>query len=151
MPLTPLNFPRIISNIGECHEVENPKLALTYYNEAMALAKRTGNQIAEASISDVIGHFHLRGKDLKSAETYLQSALQLGRSLGLRRVLRHAYAGLVDIRLQQGRGEEAVVFLRRSYAVRDSLLNTSKMRQIVELEAKHTLQLKETGNQNFGE
>ena len=138
-----INFPRIISNIAECHEAENPKLALTYYNKAIALAKLTGNQIAEASISDVIGHFHLRGKDLKSAETYLQSALQLGRSLGLRRVLRHAYAGLVDIRLEQGRGEEAVVFLRRSYAIRDSLLNTSKMRQIVELEAKHTLQLKE--------
>ncbi|HMG92290.1 MAG TPA: helix-turn-helix domain-containing protein [Chryseolinea sp.] len=138
-----LNFPRIISNIGECHVVENPKLALTYFNEAMALAKRTGNQIAEASISDIIGHFHLRGKNLNTAETYLQSALQLARSLGLRRVIRHAYAGLVDIRLLQGRGEEAVVYLKQSYAVRDSLLNTSKVRQIVELEAKHTLQLKE--------
>jgi AraC-like DNA-binding protein len=138
-----VNFPRIISNIGECYEVENPTLALTYYSKAMTLAKRTGNQIAEASISDVIGHFHLRGRDLKSAETFLQSALQLGRALGLRRVLRHAYAGLVDIRLQQGRGEEAVFYLRQSYAIRDSLLNTSKMRQIVELEAKHNLQLKE--------
>jgi AraC-like DNA-binding protein len=138
-----VNFPRIISNIGECHTVESPMLALTYFNEAMALAKKTGNKIAEASISGIIGHFYLREKDLKSAETYLQSALQLAQSLGLRRVIRHAYAGLVDIRLQQGRGDEAVVFLRRSYAVRDSLLNTSKMRQIVELEAKHTLQLKE--------
>jgi AraC-like DNA-binding protein len=138
-----VNFPRIISNIGECHTVESPMLALTYFNEAMALAKKTGNKIAEASISGIIGHFYLREEDLKSAETYLQSALQLAQSLGLRRVIRHAYAGLVDIRLQQGRGDEAVVFLRRSYAVRDSLLNTSKMRQIVELEAKHTLQLKE--------
>jgi AraC-like DNA-binding protein len=58
-------------------------------------------------------------------------------------VIRHAYAGLVNIRLEQGRGDEAVVYLRRYYAVRDSLLNTSKIRQIVELEAKHTLQLKE--------
>jgi AraC-like DNA-binding protein/tetratricopeptide (TPR) repeat protein len=138
-----VNFPRIISNIGECYAVENPKMALNYFSDALALAKKTGNQIAEASISDIIGHFHLRGKDLKTSETYLQSALQLARSLGLRRVIRHAYAGLVDIRLQQGRGEEAVVYLRQFYAVRDSLLNTSKMRQIVELEAKHTLQLKE--------
>ena len=138
-----VNFPRIISNIGECYEAENPKLALTYFTEAMALAKKTGNQIAEASISDIIGHFHLGKGDLKTAESYLQSALQLARSLGLRRVIRHAYAGLVDIRLEQGRGDEAVVYLRRYYAVRDSLLNTSKVRQIVELEAKHTLQLKE--------
>jgi AraC-like DNA-binding protein len=138
-----VNFPRIISNIGECYAVENRKMALTYFNQAMALAKKTGNQIAEASISGIIGNFHLKGNDLKTAESHLQSALLLARSLGLRRVIRHAYAGLVDIRLQQGRGEEAVVYLRQSYAVRDSLLNTSKMRQIVELEAKHTLQLKE--------
>ena len=107
------------------------------------MAKRTSNQIAEASISDVIGHFYLGQKDLVSAESYLQAALQLARSLGLRRVIRHAYAGLVDIRLEQGRGDEAIVYLRRYYAVRDSLLNTSKIRQIVELEAKHALQLKE--------
>jgi len=138
-----VNFPRIISNIGECYEAENPKLAHDYYNEALSMAKRTGNQIAEASISDVIGHFYLGEKDLFRAESYLQGALQLARSLGLRRVIRHAYAGLVNIRLEQGKGDEAVVYLRRYYAVRDSLLNTSKIRQIVELEAKHELQLKE--------
>lgn len=57
-----VNFPRIISNIGECYEAENPKLAGDYYSEALSMAKRTGNQIAEASISDVIGHFHLGEK-----------------------------------------------------------------------------------------
>jgi tetratricopeptide (TPR) repeat protein len=137
-----VNFPRIISNIGECYAVESPNRALTYFNGALALAKRTSNQIAEASISDVIGHFYLKRKELKNAESYLQSALELARTLGLRRVIRHAYAGLVDIRLLQGRGEDAVVYLRRYYAVRDSLLNTSKIRQIVELEAKHTLQIR---------
>lgn len=138
-----VNFPRILSNIGECYAVESPNTALTYFNGALALAKRTHNQIAEASISDVIGHFYLRHKELKNAESFLQSALELARTLGLRRVIRHAYAGLVDIRLQQGRGEEAVVYLKQFYAVRDSLLNTSKVRQVVELEAKHAIQLKE--------
>ena len=141
--IDPVHFPRIMSNIGECYAVENPKLALKYFDDALELAKRTGNQIAEASISDIIGHFYLRGQDLKEAEAYLQSSLKLARSLGLRRVLRHGYAGLVDIRLHQGRAEEAVGYLRQSYAVRDSLLNTSKVRQIVELEAKYNLQLKE--------
>lgn len=67
----------------------------------------------------------------------------MARNLGLRRVVRHAYAGLVDIRLKQGKGEEAVLYLRRYYEVRDSLLNTAKIRQIVELEARHELELKE--------
>lgn len=138
-----INFPRIISNIGECYAVENPELAFRYFNQALTLAKKTGNRIAEASITDIIGHAYLRKRDLKNAETHLNGALQLAQHLGLRRVIRHAYSGLVDIKLQQGKGDEAVVYLRKFYAVRDSLLNTSKIRQIVELESKHELQLKE--------
>jgi AraC-like DNA-binding protein len=139
----PINLPRIISNIGECYGSENPALAFRYFNQALDLARETGNKIAEASITSIIGHAYLDGKDVKNAEMNLQTALALARELGLRRVIRHAYAGLVDIRLMQGRGEEAVAYLRQYYAVRDSLLNTSKIRQIVELEAKHELQLRE--------
>ena len=141
--VAPINFPRIISNIGACYAEGNPALALTHFNRALALAKETNNQIAEASITDIIGHAYLKADDLKQAESYLQEALQLARSLGLRRVIRHAYEGLVEIKLKHGKGDEAVVYLQRYYDVRDSLLNTSKMRQIVELEAKHALQLKE--------
>lgn len=138
-----INFPRIISNIGEIYAPENAKLAMTYYQKALALAKKTGNRITEASITGIIGVAYLRAHDLKNAELTLQSALQLARELGLRRVIRQAYGGLVDVRLQQGKGDEAVVYLRKYYEVRDSLLSTAKVRQIVELEAKHDLQLKE--------
>jgi len=139
----PINLPRILSNIGEIYGRENPVLAFRYFTEALDLAKKTGNKIAEASITSIIGHSYLDGKDLKKAESNLQAALELARTLGLRRVMRHAYGGLVDIRLAQGKGDEAVVYLQRYYAVRDSLLNTSKVRQIVELEAKHELELRE--------
>jgi AraC-like DNA-binding protein len=47
------------------------------------------------------------------------------------------------LNLKQGRGDEAVQYQQKYYAVRDSLLNSSKIRQIVELEARHELQLKE--------
>ena len=139
----PINLPRIISNIGECYRDENLAVAFHHFNDALALAKQTGNKVAEASITSIIGHAYIRKKDLSNAETNLQSALDLASKLGLRRVVRHAYSGLVDIKLAQGKGNEAVVYLRRYYAVRDSLLNTAKIRQIVELEAKHTLELSE--------
>jgi len=142
-PVDPINLPRIISNIGECYAIDNPALAFRYFNQALDLAKETDNKIAEASITSIVGHAYLREKNLRSAETSLQAALDLARDLGLRRVMRHAYGGMVDIRLMQGKGNEAVVYLQRYYAVRDSLLNTSKIRQIVELETRHELQLRE--------
>lgn len=139
----PIQFPRIISNIGECYAAENPALAFDYFNKALELAEKTGNQIAKASIMGIIGHAYLRGNDLRQSEAYLTGALDLARRLGLRRVVRHAYGGLVDIRLRQGKGNEAVVYLRRYYEVRDSLEGAAKVRQIVELESKYELQLKE--------
>lgn len=139
----PINFPRILSNIGECYMPENAALAFSHFTKALALARETNNKIAEASITSIIGHAYLQQKNLTHAETNLHTALHLAQALGLRRVIRHAYAGLVEIKLQQGRGNEAVVYLQRYYEVRDSLLNSSKIRQIVELEAKHELQLKE--------
>ena len=139
--VAPIHFPRIISNMGECYD--DPVMSFSYFNRALALAKETHNPIAEASITDVIGHAYLKGADLKNAENQLQMALQLARKLGLRRVVRHAYAGLVDIRMKQGRLDEAMVYQQSYYAVRDSLLNISKVRQIVELESKHDLRLKE--------
>jgi AraC-like DNA-binding protein len=138
-----INYPRIISNIGECYSAEQPKLAFTYFTQAISLARETNNKIAEASIGDVIGHALLRENKLKEAESTFQTVLAQASVLGLRRVLRHAYSGLVDIKLKQGMGEEAVIYLKKSYAMRDSLMNTSKIRQIVELESKYELQLKE--------
>ncbi len=141
--VNPINLPRIISNIGECYAVKDPALAFRNFTEALAMAQASGNKITEASVSAIIGRTYLRMKDLKNAESNLTHALELARSLGLRRVIRNAYAGLVDMRLRQGRGNEAVVYLQQYYAVRDSLLNTAKVREIVELEARHELQLKE--------
>lgn len=138
-----IQFPRIISNIGECYATENPALAFTYFNQALELAKETNNQIAEASITSIIAHVYLERGDLAQAEPLLQKALHLSQELGLRRVMRHAYGGLVEIKLIQGKGEEAVQYQQRYYAVRDSLVNSSKIRQIVELEAAYALQIKE--------
>ena len=119
-----------------------PALALSYFTKARTLAEETGNTISQASINDIFGHALLRQNDLLKAEEHLLTALVQARRLGLRRVVRHAYSGLVDIKLKQGKGEEAVVYLKKSYAVRDSLMNTAKIRQIVEMESKHELQLR---------
>ncbi len=139
----PINFPRIVSNIGECYLSENPTLAFSNFFNAMEMAKATGNQVAKASIGAIIGNAYVRRNDLKKAESYLNESLALAQSLGLRRVVRHAYAGFVDMKLRQGKKDEAMVYQRKYYEVRDSLLNTAKVRQIVELEAKHALEMKE--------
>lgn len=69
--IDPINFPRILSNIGECYQDDNPALAFDYWRQALDLADKTGNQIAGASITSIVGHGYLRKNDLKNAETNL--------------------------------------------------------------------------------
>ena len=138
-----INFPRIISNIGECYLDRNPELAISYFKKALLLAKETGNKTAETSISGIMGHTLFKAGDYAGADNYFQESLQLSRKLKLRRVIRHTYEGLVKLRLQEGRTTEAIEYMRSYYEVRDSLLSTSKTRQIVELEAKYELETKE--------
>ena len=77
-----------------------------------------------------------RKKNTIEANQYLQESLILSRKLGLKRVSRHVYYALVDLRLQEGKTTEAFNYMRAYYDVRDSLLNGSKTRQIVELETR---------------
>jgi AraC-like DNA-binding protein len=138
-----INIPRILSNMAECYIDKNPDLAFTYFNNALLMARETGNKTAEASTSSIVGRAYFRMGDNEKAETHLLAALQLARQLGLRRTIQHAYGGLVRLRLQQGRASEAVDYMRNYYEVRDSLLSTVKTRQIVELEARHEIEKKE--------
>lgn len=138
-----VNFPRMISNIAECYQGKNADLAFSYFNKALRLALETNNHTAECSISSIMGHVFLKTGDNVKAEKFLNDALQLARKMGLRRTIQHAYRGLVDLRLKQGKASEALTYMKNYYEVRDSLLNTSKTRQIVELEAQHELEKKE--------
>ncbi len=138
-----INLPRILSNIGECYSKKSPDFGFPYFNKALQLAKETGNKTAEASTCGIMGHVLLKKGDYSKAEKYFQDALLLARKLGLRRVIRNVYAGLVDVRLKQGKATEAVEYLKNYYSVRDSLINTSKTRQIVEMETRHEIEKKE--------
>jgi signal transduction histidine kinase/DNA-binding response OmpR family regulator len=137
-----VDLARVVSNIGECHFKENPKLGFKYFDKALIVARETGNKTAEASIMSHIGRAWLDMGDYEKADQYLQSALELSRNIGLRRVVRYVYDGLVDLRVKQGRAEEAVEYLKNYIRVRDNLYGASKTRQIIELEARHEIEKK---------
>lgn len=137
------NSARIVSNIGECHLRDNPDLAFTYFEKALSIARVTGNRTVEAGTSGIVGVALTKRGKYKEADLYLKTALRLSRELGLKRVTRHAYSGLSDLKAREGKVSEALEYLRNFYEVRDSLLNSAKTRQIVELEARHELEKKE--------
>ena len=133
---TKFHLSQVLSNIGEIYLDDNPDRSLQYFNKALASARETRNKSAEAGIISDIGRAYIKKKKYAQANQYLQEALILSRNLGLKRVSRHVYYALVDLRLQEGKTTEAFNYMRAYYDVRDSLLNGSKTRQIVELETR---------------
>ncbi|MBA4056245.1 MAG: hypothetical protein C0490_16135, partial [Marivirga sp.] len=133
---TTFHISQVLSNIGEIYLEDNPDKAMSYFTRALASAKETRNKSAEAGIVADIGRAFIRKKNYKDADEYLQQSLKLSRDLGLRRVSRHVYLALVDLKVQEGKATEAFNYMRAYYDVRDSLINGSKTRQIVELETR---------------
>ena len=133
---TKFHVSQVLSNIGEIYLEDDPDRGLQYFNKALASARETRNKSAEAGIMSDIGRAYIKKKKYGDANRYLQESLILSRKLGLKRVSRHVYYALVDLRLREGKTTEAFNYMRAYYDVRDSLLNGSKTRQIVELETR---------------
>jgi signal transduction histidine kinase/DNA-binding response OmpR family regulator len=133
---TKFHLSQVLSNIGEIYLEGDPDKSLQYFSKALASARETRNKSAEAGIISDIGRVYIKKKKYDEANGYLLESLGLARKLGLKRVSRHVYYALVDLRLQEGKTTEAFNYMRAYYDVRDSLLNGSKTRQIVELETR---------------
>jgi signal transduction histidine kinase/DNA-binding response OmpR family regulator len=136
-PITKFHVSQALSNIGELYVAANPDKAFAYFERALASAKETHNKSAEAGIMANMGRASLLNKRYRDAERYLKQSLMLSRELGLKRVIRHAYMALSELNIQNGNTTEALKYMQAYYGVRDSLLNGSKTRQIVELEKRY--------------
>lgn len=131
-------------NIGECYlGLQKPDLALESFKEALSISKveATRNTYAEAIATSKIGLVLVSKNNLSEAERYLVEGLRLSRLSGSKRTLRYPYAGLLELKTKQGKSAEALAYYRKYYDVNDSIMNVFKMRQIVELENKHQLEL----------
>jgi AraC-like DNA-binding protein len=144
-PTAKTHLSQVVSNIGECYAKRDIDLGISYFNNALAIARdpASRNNSAEAAILANIGHAMIKKKDYRNAEKYLLESLKLARKLGSRRSVRYNYAGLVDLKIREGKSAEALEYLKKYYEVHDSILNVTKTREIVEMESKHELEKKE--------
>ena len=134
--ITKFHVSQALSNIGELYLPNDPDEALRYFDEALRSARQTQNRSAQAGIMADIGRAFIIKKRYRNANDNLKKSLTLARELGLKRVIRHAYMALAELNMQQGNTTEGLKYMQSYYDVRDSLLNGSKTRQIVELETR---------------
>jgi len=145
-PIAQFHISQVYSNIGEVYSDQrknNPKLESFFFNKALSIAKKTRNRSAQAAILNNIGKVLIREKRYPEASKYLNESLDLARELNVKRIIKNIYLSFIDLKVQQGKSREAQEYMEKYYAVRDSLLNEKKTRQIVKMETRFEAEKKE--------
>jgi signal transduction histidine kinase/DNA-binding response OmpR family regulator len=118
----------------------NPDLAIKYFKEALVMARQYRNKVSEIGIISDLGRSFMEKKEYREADKYLHQSLRMARKMGLKRIVRHVYMALADLKTREGKSGEAIGYMKNYYDVRDSLI---KPRQIAELESRYEAEKKE--------
>lgn len=119
------------SNLADVHkELRDSERSHRYYTLSIAFAREIKND--EVLLNPLIGlsDLQLKSRALEAAQTTLEEALQLSRKIGAKLWMQQAY--LIASRLDSARGDFRSAFssFKKYSALKDSLLDEGKSKQI---------------------
>lgn len=124
--------------LGELyHEEQFNDQAMSAFEAAMKAYKSMKDIAGQVQVLKGQAKVQLERQQYKSAETYLNQALNLARKIRARVLLKDVYQALADVQAAKGDFRKAMNFYRKYHIVKDSLLNRDKNREIVEIETKY--------------
>jgi tetratricopeptide (TPR) repeat protein len=92
-------------------------MVVTYANEALDLARATGNTHAESSALLTLARLHRQHVRLADAESNYRAAIDVLRQHGPRRQLSTAFRELADLLVSQERHKEAAAILQEAISL----------------------------------
>lgn len=120
--------------------------AYFYCNKALGLRIQLKDKLGEARTRTVIGQVHLFKNKFSDAQEELNKALNLASKYKNYSVLQNIYSSLYQLSSSQKDYEDAVFYLLKSNAFKDSIFNIQKERSIANIEAKYNSVKKEKEN-----
>jgi two-component system, NarL family, sensor kinase len=117
--------------------------ALEMAKKAMDIRNLLGIQIDIAVNINNIGEVYFAKKDYKTAIKYFDESLEKSLKIGFTDLSRHTYEFISKAYGQLGDFEKANLYLKNSYALKDSLMNVEKTKTILELETRYETERKE--------
>ncbi|WPP50408.1 tetratricopeptide repeat protein [Catalinimonas niigatensis] len=125
------------NNVGYVHFVSGETdFAMTNYHKALSIWSEIGSANGMAYTLKNIGQAYLKKKDYTLAEKYLLQSLETGKSIDNRKWEAATLEVLKEMEVSRKNYAQALTYDAQYDALRDSLLNTEKTRQIAEMEAR---------------
>ncbi len=117
--------------------------AIQLINQSTDIRQRNNDAHGVAININNIGEMLLKAKRPMEALPYFEDALKKSTALNFNDLRRHVMQMLSETQLALGDHENAIFWLQNSYALKDSLFNEERSRQLAEMATKYETEKKE--------
>lgn len=122
--------------------------ALQYYEKALQLSDYALNaNVFQASTRYRMGYVLSQLGRPAEAERFLREAEAIATKNGLSQMLIDIYTVMIDFMAQQGRGNEAMPFVKKILALKDTLFSQNRNELIAEMQTRFEVEEQEKENQ----
>ncbi|MEA2103081.1 MAG: tetratricopeptide repeat protein [Candidatus Cloacimonadota bacterium] len=134
----------VLHNMGVCKNYQNKKKeALDYYFQSLAIMQKFNLRTILATNLKNIGSVYSDLGNYNKALEYLNWSLKIADELDLRDVKKEGYKLLSNLFSKKEQFQEAWDFQKKYIAVKDSILDEDKVKQISEIQTKYETEKKE--------
>ncbi|MFL5766114.1 MAG: tetratricopeptide repeat protein [Bacteroidia bacterium] len=117
--------------------------ARDYFSQSLKLDEQEGNQLGAAMNYSNIGQVYLTQKNYGEAEKYLNRSLALDSAMGSLSQIKNLHEGLSELYLQMGDYKRSLEHYKAYSAVKDSIFDEEKHKEITRHEMNYEFEKKE--------
>lgn len=139
-----INIGVIYSNLGLAYRsMENYNRALDFFNKSYDISNSVNNRQGVAIAITNLGDLHMKLNNLQKSKEFLDQALRIARQIDSKQLIRDIYKYLSQWHETRGDFEASLDDYKRMTALKDSILDTEKSRQIRNLQIVYEVEKKE--------
>ena len=134
-----------LSNIGDTYEREKSyEKALEYYQRSLKIDRELKKDFYGMAITlRSIGSVHIKMGNFDKAEGVLQESLKIAKDLGLKDTEQEVYETYSEFYKAKNDHKNALKYYKRHVALKDSIFDKDKSRQIAEMQTKYETEKKD--------
>jgi len=114
-----------------------------YFDLAAEYKQMIGDRIGYAIVQNNIGEMYLQAEQFAKAEPYFLKALEIATSTQYRDFKQYIFKMLSTLKEAQGQYKASLDYHKKHVALKDSLFNEQKSRQLAEIETQYQTEKKE--------
>ncbi|WP_074409515.1 tetratricopeptide repeat-containing sensor histidine kinase [Aquimarina megaterium] len=109
----------ITGNIGSLYScrLKDDENGLIYYNRALTLSKKIGNEEFRAHILGAIGEMYIRQKESKKAKKMLEESISIAEKTNYTEVIISGYNNLSQINVEEKRFNKAIGYTKKALQI----------------------------------